>query len=251
MKILFKSLGILLIVTLGGIFLMITINSEKLPKGINQVEAEVVANKMLLAINDSAWQKMGTVSWEYRNHEFIWDKERHLTQVKFDAKEVLIDINARKGVIVKGGDGLSDDEKISLCNDAWKLWVNDSFWLNPISKCKDPGTVRKMVDLDDGRKGLMVSYESGGVTPGDSYVWILDENFRPVAWKLWVSIIPIKGIELTWGDWVQLKTGVWIATSHEGLVSLPLSNPKGYTKLSDLTNGIDIFQSLGSAKIYF
>ena len=251
MKVLFKSLGILVMVFAGGLFLVITLMSEKKPEGIAGKRAELLADKMLLSINDSAWQKTGAISWEYRNHKYIWDKKRHLTQVNYKDKEVLIDINSRKGVITKGGTGLSQKEKTEICLQAWKYWVNDSFWLNPVSKCKDPGTTRKIVILDDGRSGLMVSYESGGVTPGDSYVWILDENNRPIAWKLWVSIIPIKGIELSWTDWVQLETGVSIATHHEGLVSIPLSNPKGYYTLIELTNGIDIFEQLSSSDINF
>jgi hypothetical protein len=59
-----------------------------------------------------------------------------------------------------------------------------------------------------------VTYTSGGVTPGDSYLWILDENDRPIAWKFWVQKIPIGGLESSWGDWQQYK-GVWLGASHE------------------------------------
>lgn len=251
MKILLKTFSILIMVVAGGIFLWITLKSEKLPIEIVGKNAEEVAAKMLLSINDKAWQKTEALSWEYRGHKFIWDKKRHFAQVIFDDKEVLIDINARKGIIVKGGVGLSKSDKASICNEAWEMWVNDSFWLNPISKCKDPGTTRAMVSLTDGREALMISYKSGGVTPGDTYAWILDDNFRPIAWKLWVSIIPIKGKELSWEDWVQLKTGVWISTKHVGLITLNLSNPNGFYTLNEMTNGVDIFESLSTAEINF
>ncbi|MEZ4952350.1 MAG: hypothetical protein R2825_02080 [Saprospiraceae bacterium] len=36
-----------------------------------------------------------------------------------------------------------------------------------------------------------MQYKTGGVTPSDSYVWLLDENGQPTAWKMWVSITSI------------------------------------------------------------
>ena len=33
----------------------------------------------------------------------------------------------------------------------------------------------------------------GGVTPGDTYLWILDDSGRPVAWRVWVKILHIPG----------------------------------------------------------
>lgn len=161
MKIL-KIIGTILIIFAGVIFLMITLLSEILPEGRNKNEADKLAEKMLLAVNDSAWQKTGAVSWGFKDHRFIWDRERHFVQVKFDKNEILIDINNRRGVIIKEGRGISESEKSDLCKQAWKLWVNDSFWLNPVSKCKDEGTTRSLVKLDDGRNGLMVNYSSGG-----------------------------------------------------------------------------------------
>lgn len=250
MKVL-KVIGSAIIVISGAIFLVITLLSETLPEGDSEYEADELANKMLAAVNDSAWKNTGVVSWEYRGHHFIWDRDRHLTQVRFDGNTILIDINARKGVIMKGGNMLSKSEQTALCEKAWGLWVNDSFWLNPVSKCKDGGTTRKIVELNDGRQGLLVSYSSGGATPGDSYVWILDDNGRPNAWKFWVSIIPVKGMEFSWDGWVQLSTGAWISTVHEGLASLPISNPIGFSELSEMTNGIDIFESLENSEIYF
>jgi hypothetical protein len=81
-------------------------------------------------------------------------------------------------------------------------------------KVRDPGTERKVVNTKMG-KGLLVTYTSGGVTPGDSYLWILDQNNRPVKWKMWVSIIPLGGLEFTWEDW-QKHEGAWFAPTHVG-----------------------------------
>lgn len=110
---------------------------------------------------------------------------------------------------------------------AYKNFINDAFWLNPIVKIFDEGTSRSIVTLADGREGLLVSYASGGVTPGDSYLWLVDANGLPTAWKLWVGILPIGGLEFSWDNWLTLPTGAKIATGHtvkSTSISTPITN---------------------------
>jgi hypothetical protein len=45
--------------------------------------------------------------------------------------------------------------------------------------------------MQDNQEALMITYASGGSTPGDSYVWFVDQNYMPKAWRMWVSIIPV------------------------------------------------------------
>jgi hypothetical protein len=44
---------------------------------------------------------------------------------------------------------------------------NDSFWLIAPFKLRDAGTTRSIV-MQDEKKSFMISYASGGSTPGDS-----------------------------------------------------------------------------------
>jgi hypothetical protein len=72
---------------------------------------------------------------------------------------------------------------------------NDSFWLIAPFKLRDAGTTRSIVMQDN--QALMITYALS--TPGDSYVWFV-ENYMPKAWRMWVSIIPVGGLETTWED---------------------------------------------------
>jgi len=225
-------------------FALLIVASDPLPEGSIGKQADDLALKMKVSINDSAWNSTGALSWGYRGTQLIWDKKRHLAEVKFDGNCVRIDIDRRRGIIIESDPDLTPDQKIELCHQAWKHWANDSFWLNPISKVFDAGTQRRLATLDDRTEALLITYTSGGATPGDSYLWILDDHGRPKAWRFWVSIIPLKGMYFTWEGWVSLGTGVQIATVHKGLVDITVSNPVGKSDLLQLTDGMDIFSRL-------
>ena len=96
-------------------------------------------------------------------------------------------------------------------------------------KVFDKGTSRSIVTLEDGSEGLLVSYASGGTTPGDSYLWKLQANGFPESYQMWVGIIPIGGMEATWEDWQIMDSGCFLPTSHKlGPVTLFMGNVKAY-----------------------
>ena len=110
-------------------------------------------------------------------------------------------------------------------------------------KLRDPGTTRSIV-LQDNQETLLVTYTSGGSTPGDSYLWFVDQNYIPKAWKMWVGIIPVGGIETSWDEWQTFTNGVKIATNHKGLVDLKLENVKTGQSIEEINNGSNPFTEL-------
>ncbi|MDT0607679.1 hypothetical protein [Croceitalea rosinachiae] len=126
---------------------------------------------------------------------------------------------------------MTKNKKKNIIKKALKYFNNDSFWLVAPYKVFDKGTERSIVDLEDGSKGLLVTYTSGGDTPGDSYLWILNENGFPNSYKMWVSTIPIGGIEASWDDWVVVESGAFLPKSHEfGPIKLEMGQVKGYNE---------------------
>lgn len=235
---------LLILIIAGGLGLFFW-NNESIPQGNAGPEADSLARQMMQAINHEAWEQTGAIHWVFRGaREHLWDRERHFAQVIWDENEVIVDINKQSGVVKKRKfDNKSSDEE--LVRQAWEIWVNDSFWLNPVSKVFDPGTVRKLVKLDNGEEALLITYQSGGATPGDSYLWLLDENKLPRAWKLWVSIIPVGGVEFSWEKWTTLSTGVKVSTFHHSkIIDIPLTEIQAASTLEALTEGTDPFQEL-------
>ena len=82
---------------------------------------------------------------------------------------------------------------------------------------------------------LLVSFGSGGRTPGDAYLWTVGADGRPTAWRMWVSILPIGGLKVSWAGWTRLSTGAWVATEHAlGPIDLCLTQVEGAASLAAL-----------------
>jgi hypothetical protein len=102
-------------------------------------------------------------------------------------------------------------------------------------KVFDAGTKRSLVETEHSNtRGLKVEYASGGYTPGDSYVWEIAENGKPAAWKMWASILPVKGMETTWEKWIDIE-GAQISTFHSNpVIEMEMLNVKGGNDLTQL-----------------
>ncbi len=199
-------------------------------------DAEALAHEMVRAVDGDAWARTGAVRWRVQGRAHLWDRQRGLARVEWRGNRVLLDTATKRGRAWRNGAELADGaDKDKLLERAYALWINDSFWLNPVVKAFDDGTSRSR-GLVDGNRALLVAYASGGITPGDKYLWILGDDTRPVAWRVWVKILPIGGLEFSWEGWTRLRTGAWVATSHKalGLDAVHLVDVAGAATLHEL-----------------
>ncbi len=216
-----------------------------LPAASPSPQAEAKAEAMLAAVDAAAWARTGAVQWDFAGrHSHLWDRQRSLDRVQWGANEVLIDLHRQQGRAWVSGQEVSGEQAETLVASAWEKWCNDAFWLNPVVKIYDAGTERGLVGDD-----LLVRYASGGVTPGDAYLWHLDETGRPVSWRMWVSIIPLGGVATTWEDWQQLSTGAWVSTAHRWPLGLTvrMGHVRGAESLAELMPGADPFAPLSGS----
>jgi hypothetical protein len=216
------------------------------PAGERGPEAEALARRMIGAVDGDAWARTGAVRWTFAGQNaHLWDRRRGLARVRTGDVEVLLRAGQPVGRAWRAGARVTGEDERRLVRKAHEAWINDSFWLNAVVKAFDPGTERARVG-----DALLVSYASGGSTPGDAYLWELDAQGRPVSWSMWVSILPIGGVRATWEGWVRLSTGAWISTEHRlaGVVPLRLTDVAGAATLAELEPGPDPFAALLAAE---
>ncbi|MAA80343.1 MAG: hypothetical protein CL916_13900 [Deltaproteobacteria bacterium] len=186
---------------------------------------EKLATQIEQSINKKAWDQTGIITWNFAGAEHIWDKSRELHSYTRGNNTILHSLAGKGGIHFKKGK--VQDTPQRWIQKAYNAWINDSFWLNPLVKFHDEGVELKTMTYD-GEQVLTVHFASGGNTPGDTYMWFVDEHFRPKMWRMWVSIIPIGGTSISWEGWTQISTGAWISTQHKvGPVNLELSDVRG------------------------
>lgn len=220
---------ILLLILLLVLYLRLAVH-EPYPEIIEGKSAEAKATQMLKAVNKEAWDTLNYISWSFRGeHHYIWDRINNDAIVKWGDTEVHLDPDEVTGSVIKNGQTLDKAEGTKDLQTAWSYWCNDMFWLSAPFKLRDPGVELKIAKDADGKEGLLVQYASGGVTPGDSYLWYTDETGMPTGYKMWVKIIPVGGVYTSWEDWQELEGGSKIATNHQGNISalsIPITNVK-------------------------
>ena len=207
-----KIFGILLAVLALVIAFFYYKNNEVLPKGIEGKEADELARKMLSSLNVEAYKNTEYITWSFREvHHYEWNKAANKVKVAWDDTVVFLDTKIPGNSVVLAAKEPSDSH--TLIQTAFDYFNNDSFWLVAPYKVFDKGVTRSVVK-HEGEDALLVTYASGGSTPGDSYLWILDDNGRPKSYKMWVGIIPMGGIEATWDAWTTTSTGAMLPTHH-------------------------------------
>jgi hypothetical protein len=236
-----KKIGIILVVmfailasTFGIIYLT---QNEKLPVGDQPEKADQLAKKMLAALNKPAWDSTNIAAWTFAGgHKYVWDKKNEKVSVRWGENLVYLNLQEwNKGKAFVNNKEVKDNKLDVLRGKAYTMFCNDSYWFIAPYKVFDEGVSRKIVKLADEKEALLVTYSTGGVTPGDSYLWVLDENHTPVYFKMWVKILPIGGIKGTWENWITTKSGAKVATNHKiGPINNIISNIKTGSRLSDL-----------------
>ena len=189
--------------------------SEPKPVGTDPAKGDALAQKMLTALNKPGWDTLQVLTWTFPGgHSYIWDKQANKAIITWADHEVEMLLDDQSGSATTNGIVQTGPDKEGLLQKAWNMWCNDSFWMMAPYKVFDPGTTRTIVS-HEGKDALLVTYESGGVTPGDQYLWILGDDYIPTAFKMWVKIIPIGGVLFTWEGWTDLPSGAKVSTTKK------------------------------------
>jgi hypothetical protein len=201
------ALGFLALLIISFIILKITF-TEDIPSGVSGAPADELAIKMLEAINHEEFKNAQLISWTFRGtNRYQWKPQEGTVQVTWNNMRVELDTqDSNQTQAFEGKASLDGKDKADAIAYAQSNFHNDSFWVVAPFKVMDPGTEREIIK-EDAQEKLLVRYTKGGTTPGDVYVWKLDSNYRPQNFQMWVSIIPLDGIEAKWEDWQMTAAG--------------------------------------------
>ena len=221
-----KKTFLALVVISLGLVLVIQWLSKPLPESITGPEADGLARDVQEALNITSYKALNEIQFSFRDHHYLWNKAEERVLVSWEDYQVdLILSEIENSKVIQGG---KDSNRSDLIEKAKAYFYNDSYWLVAPFKFFDPGVIRSLVATDNGSKALLITHTSGGVTPGDSYLWYFDENLIPTHFELWVSIIPIKGVSATWSSWVS-KQDVLFSTFHKlGPLEITIGDLKVY-----------------------
>jgi len=193
---------------------------EDVPQSTKGAQAEQLATKMLDALDHDAYKNTSYIEWTFKKrHHFKWNKAKNTCEVYWKDYKVALDLNSPSASqVFQNEQKIEGKEAQELIEKAQSYFNNDSFWVVAPYKVFDSGTERSVVTLEDGAEALLVTYTFGGTTPGDSYLWHLDDSGRPKSFQMWVDILPIGGLEASWTDWSTTDSGAHLPTFHKFLI---------------------------------
>ncbi|WP_046756726.1 hypothetical protein [Kordia jejudonensis] len=205
--------------------------NEPIPEGVSGAEADALATEMLEAVQHEKYKNTRYLSWTFPGgHHYVWDKDQHKVDVSWSNVKVNLHLkDTQSSTVTVAGTKVDSEKASTYIETALSYFNNDSFWLVAPHKVFDEGVQRSIVSLENNEKGLLVTYKSGGTTPGDSYLWILDENKRPKGYKMWVRIIPIGGLYASWENWQTTESGISLPNTHTIIfMDIPMKNVKAW-----------------------
>jgi hypothetical protein len=229
------KVAVIIIVALTGCGAGLWLFSDPLPPVRRDLDAERLVDRMWEALNAQEWFSAEGARWTFRGaHTYVWHKGLGRVRADLGTLRVYFEPDTKRGIAFESGERVKETLRAECVQQAIDRFNNDSFWLLAPFKARDAGSTRSVVN-EEGEPALLVHYTSGGTTPGDRYLWRFDDRGRPKSWKLWVQIIPVKGIELSWEDWRPTASGAIISHMHRSaLLDIPLSDIQITSSYSEL-----------------
>lgn len=216
-KILLGALILLIGISLILFGLIYFASDHEIPTGESGAAAEALRDRIESAVKLDEFKRLGAVEFTFAraDRRHFYDIQRRLAEVRWDDIAVQYDKRTYRYRAEQGGQLLSGEAAAAAFESARSYHVNDAFWLNPFAHLRSPGIQLQKI----GEQALLITYASGGVTPGDSYLIVTDETGRPTHWKMWTQIIPIKGMEVSFEGWQTFLDRVPLSLVHHSFIT--------------------------------
>ena len=129
--------------------------AEDLPQ-INPTEkADILANKMLEALDYEAYKNTDYIEFTFKQrHKYQWNKLENTCNVFWSHFKVELDLNNKsKSKVFVQDQVYNGVEKEKYVQKATDYFNNDTFWLVAPYKVFDAGTKRSIAKNEDGEEG--------------------------------------------------------------------------------------------------
>jgi hypothetical protein len=174
--------------------------------------AELVAKTEAAMGGRQAYDAIRYVSWNFFGRRLhLWDKHENRYRVQTIEEDMLVsmDLDTKEGTVYKDGKKIEDPEELKkFLNDAYEIWINDSYWLVMPWKLQDPGVHLKYKgegSTEDGRPAhiLTMTFQEVGVTPENKYEIFIDkENHLVTQWAFFPTAADEEPrFTLPWGNY--------------------------------------------------
>jgi len=171
------------------------------------------------------------ISWRFFGRRYhVWDKWTGDYRMESDkGQTVVMNIQTKEGKAWENGEAITDAEKLAeILDRAYKIWINDSYWLVMPYKLRDPGVTlvyAREDQTEDGRAADVVTmtFEAVGVTPENKYEIYFDKESHLVTqWDFFSKADDTEPrFKTPWADWQTYG-------------KIKLSGDRGRSKLADI-----------------
>lgn len=217
-------------------------------KGFNAEESSsraiAIADSVVWAYGGrKAYDNNRYFSWNFFGvRDLVWDKKEKRVRIDFPAKKTiyLLDFNDMSGrVQFEGKEVIDTTAKKELLQQAYSMWVNDSYWLVYQFKLKDSGVTLSYSgqtegDPEKGRPCYIIDQTFVGIgdTPENRYRLYIDrKTYKINAWQFFKNATDEEAaITTPWKGELKLN-GITLSADRGG--RFQLGNISTPTKVED------------------
>jgi hypothetical protein len=142
-----------------------------------------------------------------------WDKWTGRYRLEAKTKEgdpyvVLLNINTKEGSAWLKGNRLTGEEEKKYLEQAYAIWVNDTYWLLMPYKMRDPGVILALdgeeKEGNETRDKVVLTFNGVGLTPKDKYWAYVNRDTGLVdKWEYILKGSPGPATPFLWKNWVR------------------------------------------------
>lgn len=138
---------------------------------------------------------------------------------------VLFNVNSREGSVYANGQELSAERSSEMLDQAYRRYINDTYWMLAPAKLLDDGVNRTYLPDSSSTETavLHLSFGDVGLTPGDEYWHYIDrQNHRVKQWAYHLQSYAEDrpASRFRWMNYREFEAPdgpIWIATRKEAL----------------------------------